>query len=333
MSPPDQCRPDGPPPKREKLVSMASPSGFRSFQDCQVCNSAVAGPPHECPNYRLNPSLLIRYKSVDRETGRVDVSTYQIDAGKTFREAALRWYPRNGIACLDALILTHEHADACFGLDDIRGFQVGRKGALPVYCSRRDLDSLERRFDYLMPGFMQDKSVKRWVSQLEFNVIEPYRAFTLPGGLRIMPVMVWHGEDYECMGFMFGEHERIAYLSDVSRIPDATDAMLRGGPAPGEAAAGHGRPEGNGGGDDERFLDLLIVDCLFMDREHPTHFNFHQSMECVRSLRPKRTLLVGMSHDFDYDSINARLRTERETLCGGAEVMMARDGLSLDMRL
>ena len=339
VTPPDQCRPDGPPPpRREKLVSLSQPSGFKNFQDCQVCKSAVAGPPHERPNYRLNPSLLIRYKTVDKDTGRIHVNTYQIDAGKTFREAALRWYPRNEIACLDALILTHEHADACFGLDDIRGFQVGKKGALPVYCSRRDLDSLERRFDYLMPGFMQDKSVKRWVSQLDFNVIEPYKAFTLPGGLKIMPVMVWHGEDYECMGFMFGEHERIAYLSDVSRIPEATDVMLRGGPVPGstgdEGPRENGQSNGNGtSGDDDRFLDLLIVDCLFMDREHPTHFNFHQSMACIRSLRPKRALLVGMSHDFDYDSVNERLRTEREVLCGGADVMMARDGLSLDVYL
>ena len=173
-APAGECRPDFPPQpdrdfRRQPLVSMtAGGPGARNAPGitgrnrfvpvggCDVCESAVAGPPHECPNYRLNPSLLIRYRHVDDATGRVMTKTYQIDAGKTFREAALRWYPRFGIACLDALILTHEHADACFGLDDIRGFQVGAPGALPVYCAQRDLDSLERRFDYLMPNFMND---------------------------------------------------------------------------------------------------------------------------------------------------------------------------------
>ena len=70
-----------------------------------------------------------------------------------------------------------------------------------------------------------------------------------------------------------------------------------------------------------------------MDREHPTHFNFAQALECIRSLQPKRALLVGMSHDFDYYPMNERLKNERDTLCGGVEVMMARDGLTVDIQL
>ena len=372
-APAGECRPDFPPQpdrdfRRQPLVSMtAGGTGARNASGvpgrnrfvpvggCDVCESAVAGPPHECPNYRLNPSLLIRYRHVDEATGRVMTSTYQIDAGKTFREAALRWYPRFGIACLDALILTHEHADACFGLDDIRGFQVGAPGPLPVYCAQRDLDSLERRFDYLMPNFMKDQAVKRWVSNLQFNVIEPLKEFVLPGGLRVLPVMVLHGEDYECMGFVFGEHERVVYLSDVSRIPPETDAVLRGHAPPlnGNHAVGlaaHGSDITNGEkkkkmkaddddgtheteSQDEPFIDLLVLDCLFMHREHPTHFNFEQSMACIRSLRPRRALLVGMSHDFDYDRVNERLLKERDTLCAGVDVKMARDGLSFNIHL
>ena len=175
-----QCRSDsnsvGP---NSNASSNGIPSDFVRSAECKVCQSAVAGPPEECPNYRLNPSLLIRHTHMDNESGLMNTSFYQIDAGKTFREAALRWYPKHNVACLDALILTHEHADAVFGLDDLRGFQVGKGSPLPVYCSQRDLDSLATRFDYLMPKFMADQSVKRWVSQLDFNVITPYKVSSL----------------------------------------------------------------------------------------------------------------------------------------------------------
>lgn len=32
-----------------------------------------------------------------------------------------------------------------------------------------------------------------------------------------------HGEDYICLGFLFGEKSRVAYISDVSRIPASTE--------------------------------------------------------------------------------------------------------------
>lgn len=32
-----------------------------------------------------------------------------------------------------------------------------------------------------------------------------------------------HGEDYICLGFLFGEKSRVAYISDVSRIPESTE--------------------------------------------------------------------------------------------------------------
>lgn len=32
-----------------------------------------------------------------------------------------------------------------------------------------------------------------------------------------------HGEDYICLGFLFGEKSKVAYISDVSRIPPSTE--------------------------------------------------------------------------------------------------------------
>ena len=49
------------------------------------------------------------------------VRTILVDCGKTFREQAIEFFPKKGLRKIDALILTHHHADAIDGLDDLRG--------------------------------------------------------------------------------------------------------------------------------------------------------------------------------------------------------------------
>ncbi|CAN0515798.1 unnamed protein product, partial [Ectocarpus sp. 12 AP-2014] len=51
------------------------------------------------------------------------VKHVQIDTGKTWREGAIRWFPRHGVRGLDGIVLTHDHADAMLGLDDVRSIQ------------------------------------------------------------------------------------------------------------------------------------------------------------------------------------------------------------------
>eukprot|EP00479_Gromia_sphaerica_P015534 TRINITY_DN9908_c0_g1_i1.p1 TRINITY_DN9908_c0_g1~~TRINITY_DN9908_c0_g1_i1.p1 ORF type:complete len:97 (+),score=8.85 TRINITY_DN9908_c0_g1_i1:137-427(+) len=88
-------------------------------------------------------------------------------------------------------------------------------------------------------------------------------------GLPILTFPVMHGEDYETFGFEFGQQERVIYLPDVSRIPQSTSDFLRSRP-----------------------IDLLILDCIYRTRPHPTHFSWKDSMECVKELQPKRTFFV-----------------------------------------
>ena len=80
-----------------------------------------------------------------------------MDAGKTMREQCIRLLPRHGVRSLDALLLTHAHADAIHGLDDIRDFQ--QQGTrhlplppLPVYATNTTFTDIKRRFGYLVPG-------------------------------------------------------------------------------------------------------------------------------------------------------------------------------------
>ena len=78
-------------------------------------------------------------------------------------------------------------------------------------------------------------------------------------------------------------------------------------------------------------IDVLIVDALFLERRHNTHFSLPQALDTARKYRAKQTYLVGMSHEFDYYSTNDDLKALREK--EGLAVEMAHDGLVLKLPL
>ena len=78
-----------------------------------VSQKAVIGNPIDNKDYRCNPSLLVRFNK--GKEGPHGEATVIIDAGKTFRESVIRWFPKYNIRQVDAIILTHGHADAIFG--------------------------------------------------------------------------------------------------------------------------------------------------------------------------------------------------------------------------
>ena len=51
---------------------------------------------------------------------QLELRTILIDAGKDFRQSALELFPKYKLRRIDALLLTHAHADAINGLDDLR---------------------------------------------------------------------------------------------------------------------------------------------------------------------------------------------------------------------
>ena len=93
---------------------------------CRVCSSK------DPRDNRLRPSLLLSRHG----------QNVVIDTTPDFRQQALR-------ACvdrLDAIILTHGHADHILGFDDIRPYNIRQKSALPVYSNQETFDTLRRAF-------------------------------------------------------------------------------------------------------------------------------------------------------------------------------------------
>jgi phosphoribosyl 1,2-cyclic phosphodiesterase len=139
-----------------------------------------------------------------------------------------------------------------------------------------------------------------------FSLTSPHgTCIDVADGIPVDVLAVEHGVGYLSCGFAFGTRQRLVYLSDVSAIPDATMTVLRAEPT----------------------IDLLILDCLFPDRTHPTHFCLDESLTVVRALRPKRTLFVGMLCGFEHYAANFELTKLKET--EGLDVELAYDGMAL----
>ena len=245
----------------------------------QTCRMSMIGPSELNRNWRGNPSLLIRFvapgsaswdSSSSTDSSLPTVRNIQIDICKTFLSSALRLYPRYGVRSLDSVVITHDHADALLGMDDIRSMQsfdetTLKAATVPVHVTERTLASMRAKFHYLVPkqvgsSLATDSAsrsaphtpaahsahagsviVERKVAQLDFEVIRPFVPFRTCG-LEILPLPVMHGEDYVSLGFLFGKAASGAclYVSDVTRIPEATWQFLCTGvlPTPPQQAEG-----------------------------------------------------------------------------------------------
>jgi phosphoribosyl 1,2-cyclic phosphodiesterase len=178
---------------------------------------AAEGDPRLNKNYRCNPSLMLRF----------DDKNVIIDVGKTFRESIIRWFPVNQVRSVDGIILTHPHADAIYGLDDVRTLQFRDSPPMQVYLSDECFSVVSERFPYLLPAPVVDGAVRK-VAAINFCTIQEYKAFDVCG-LSVLPIPVMHGEDMKCMGYIFGRNERVCYLSDISRmLPETLLEIQRG---------------------------------------------------------------------------------------------------------
>jgi riboflavin kinase/FMN adenylyltransferase len=218
---------------------------------CRVCTSK------DPRDNRLRPSLLLSRNG----------ENVVIDTTPDFRQQALRV----GLDRLDAILLTHAHADHILGFDDIRPFNIRQKSSLPVYGTEETFRVIRRAFAYVF----DEAPTQSTVPSVDLHIVKgPFELM----GVRIVPVPLRHG-DLEVLGFRFG---RAAYLTDFSALPDSSAALLEG-------------------------LDDLIVDAL-RDIPHPMHQTVEQALALIEKLKPRRAWFTHIAHDLAHAETNDRLR-------------------------
>jgi phosphoribosyl 1,2-cyclic phosphate phosphodiesterase len=218
---------------------------------CPVCESKD---PHD---NRLRPSLLLSKGA----------HTVIIDTTPDFRQQALR----AGLDRLDAVLLTHGHADHILGFDDIRPYNIRQRQPMPVYGNEETFDIIRRAFSYAF----EEKPAQSTVPRVDLHpVIGPIDLI----GLTITPIPLVHGS-MKVLGFRFG---RAAYLTDFSSLPESSAALLQD-------------------------LDELIIDAL-RDIPHPMHQTVQQALALIDRLKPARAWFTHISHDLPHAETNQRLR-------------------------
>ncbi|WP_269533803.1 MBL fold metallo-hydrolase [Chitinimonas sp. BJYL2] len=205
--------------------------------------------------------------------------SFLIDTGPDLRTQALR----EGLTRVDAVLYTHQHADHLNGIDDLRAFCYVNKAAMPVFGSPYTMHDINTRFHYttLPPG--------QWweLPSLQTTAVDgPF----CHRGVEIIPVPVMHGR-WPVLGYRIG---KVAYLTDVSEIPESSFALLDG-------------------------LDVLLLDCL-RTQPHHTHFGLEQSLTAAARIGARQTVLIHMTHEFEYTELSARLP---------AGVVMGYDGMRI----
>lgn len=104
-----------------------------------------------------------------------------------YLESALDIFPRYGIREIDALILSHGHADAVLGLDDLRAWTSGGtlQESVPVYLNEETFAVVSRAFPYLVSKANATGGGE--VASFQFTVIKGNENFEV-AGLDITPL-------------------------------------------------------------------------------------------------------------------------------------------------
>ena len=177
---------------------------------------------------------------------------------------------------LDAVFITHSHADHVHGIDDLRAYttRIGRQ--LPVFVASEYVDDLRARFSYFWGPDARPEpgSSVPGLDLISFEDRDRVRA----AGFDLDVVAFPHGW-FRSYGFRVGD---LAVIVDAKRVPDDAVPLLRG-------------------------VEVLVINALWFGDPHPTHFNVEEAVAAAEMLGARTTYLTHLTHRLDHAELEDRL--------------------------
>lgn len=214
--------------------------------------------PAEPRNRRRRVSALVRY-------GR---TTILIDTAPDLREQLID----ARVTQLDAVVWTHDHADHCHGIDDLRPLRFGRAAPIPGFADESTLNTLRDRFDYVFAGQYGYPSVVDGAVLVSGQQVDDVtiRCTTMPHG----PI--------QSQGLRFDTATgSVGYATDFSEITADMNRLFDG-------------------------VDVLVVDAL-RRAPHPSHPSLEMVLDWLPVIRPGRALLTHLDFSMDYGRLTQEL--------------------------
>ncbi|MBX3593894.1 MBL fold metallo-hydrolase [Sphingomonas sp.] len=239
----------------------------------RIGNDWGACDPAEPRNRRTRASIL-----VESATTRV-----LVDTSPDMRAQLLA----AGVSDIDAVIWTHDHADHCHGIDDLRQLMHARGGPVPGFAPDAAARSLRARFRYVFEGGGPYRATATIAPLVDGMTI---------GDITIRTVDQPHG-GITSAGLRFECGERsVGYATDFNEFTTGMRHLYSG-------------------------LDLWVADAL-RHRPHPTHPHLAQTLQWARECAVPRTVLVHMDNSMDYRTLSRELPNGVEPGHDGMELFV-----------
>ena len=215
--------------------------------------------PQEPKNRRTRVSIIVESAAGQR---------LLVDTSTDLRQQLLT----NGIERVDAVFWTHDHADHCHGIDDLRPMRYGRSAPLPGFASEKTVRNLRHRFSYVFSGQYGYSTI------VELNTLDRIRIIA---GFGVEWVDMPHGHTISTAYRFEADGKSIGYATDFSQITDDMVDLFEG-------------------------VDILVTDCLRRE-PHPTHAHLGMALDLGQRTGAGLTVLTHLDKSMDYASLSAEI--------------------------
>lgn len=174
----------------------------------------------------------------------------------------------NEIDSIDGVFWTHDHADHCHGIDDLRVLRFDRSGPIPGYGSQETVRRLRQRFDYVFAGQHGYPTI------CKLDTLDTMR---MCAGFGVDWCQMPHGPTQSTAFRFEADGKSIAYATDFSEITAEMIELMNG-------------------------VDILVSDCL-KRKKHPTHANLEMALELGQKTHAGKTVLTHLDKTMDYATL------------------------------